>query len=107
MAELDTQLEILDWELGRFDCFEETRAELEQLGSMYRTPGRASTTARAATNHICPADDIEALIVAAQESPLDRAYREYRATMANVVWASLQGCPLKEWARLAAVAFPA
>lgn len=93
MAELDTQLEILDWELGRFDCSEETRAELEQLGSMYRTPGRASTTARAATNHTCPDDDIEALIVAAQDLRSTAHTASNRATMASVVWASLQGCP--------------
>jgi hypothetical protein len=61
---------------------EETKAKLERLGfdtSNYRPPPPLLASEQRRRNHIQPDDDIEAIIVAAKETALDHAYREYLA----------------------------
>ncbi len=84
VAELDIKLDRIDIEI---DClrriqYEETKAKLEQLGidtSNYRPPPHIHRSEQRCSNHLRPDDDIGALVTAAQERPLDRAYREHLA----------------------------
>ena len=85
VAALDIRLDMIDIEIDglRRIRYEDTRAALERLGfdtSDYRPPPRLLASEHRCTNHIGPNDDIEAIIVAAKESKLDRAYREHLAT---------------------------
>jgi hypothetical protein len=85
VAELDIKLDRLDIEIDGLQRsrYEETKTKLEKLGidtSNYRPPPPLLASEQRCLNHIRPDDDIEALVIAATETPLDRAYREYLAT---------------------------
>lgn len=84
VAELDIKLDRIDIEIDglRRIQYEETKAKLEQLGidtSNYRPPPHIHRSEQRCSNHLRPDDDIGALVTAAQERPLDRAYREHLA----------------------------
>ena len=84
VAKLDIKLDILDAEIDALQRirYEETKEKLERLGidtAKYRPPPRPLASEQRCTNHIRPDDDIEAIVVAAKETKLDRAYREYLA----------------------------
>ena len=84
VAELDIKLDRIDIEIDglRRIQYEETKAKLEQLGidtSNYRPPPHIHRSEQRCSNHLRPRDDIGALVTAAQERPLDRAYREHLA----------------------------
>ena len=63
--------------------YRETKEKLEQAGidtSRYRpTPSRHPSEVRSRTNFNDDADDIDPLVLAAKETPLERAWREHRA----------------------------
>lgn len=85
VAELDRALDRIDIEIDglRRIASEETKARLERLGidtSGYREAPHMHRSEQRCVNHVRPDDDVEAIIIAAQEKPLDRAYREYIAS---------------------------
>ena len=84
VAELDIKLDRIDIEIDglRRIAFEETKARLERLGidtSNYRPAPPLVAHEQRCTRHLRPDDDIDALVIAAKKSPLDRLYREHVA----------------------------
>lgn len=82
VAELDIELDCLDIEIAglRRIQYEETKAKLERLGldtTNYRPSPLPLRGEQRCINHFIDGDDIEALVIAASERPLDRAYREH------------------------------
>jgi hypothetical protein len=89
VAQLDIELDRLDIETDalRRIQHQETKARLERLGfdtTNYRPPPRTLRSEQRCLNHIGPEDDIEAIVIAATEHPLDRAYREHIAARDNL-----------------------
>ena len=90
VTELDIKLDRIDIEIDglRRIRYEETKARLEALGidvSNYRPPPPLTEREQRCRNHIRPDDDVEAIVTAAKQSPLDRLYREHLARPADVV----------------------
>ena len=84
VAELEIKLDRLDIEIDGLQRirYEETKERLEQLGidtSNYRPAPPLLASEQRCTNHLRDDDDIEALVIAATETPLDRTYREFLA----------------------------
>ena len=85
VAELDRKLDLLDAEIHTLQTvrYEETRERLQRLGidvSNYRPPPPLLEGEQRRLSHVRDDDDIEAIVAAAQEKPLDRAYREHIAS---------------------------
>jgi hypothetical protein len=62
--------------------YEETKARLEALGidtTSFRPPPPLSEHEQRCTRHLRDDDDIEALVIAAKETKLDKAFREHMA----------------------------
>ena len=101
VAEIERRLDRLDVEIDALTRvrFEETKARLEQLGidvSNYKPPPHIHRSEQRCTNHLRPADDVEALIVAAQEGPLDLLYREHVAAKGEEIHTP-PGAPLRRY----------
>jgi hypothetical protein len=84
VAERDIKLDCIDIEINGLQrvLYEETKAKLERIGidtSNYRPPPPLHPSEQRCRNHVRPDDDVEAIIIAAKERPLDRLYREYLA----------------------------
>jgi hypothetical protein len=82
LAALELELDVLDAEIDaeRRVVYERTKAGLERLGfdtSNYRPPPYIARGEQRCLGHLTEDDDIEALVVAAQETALERAYREH------------------------------
>jgi hypothetical protein len=82
LAKLEVELDCIDIEIDGLNRirYEENKARLERLGidvSNYRPPPPRHRSEQLCVNHIGPDDDIEAIVAAAQESELDRVYREH------------------------------
>ena len=89
VAALDIKLDCIDIEIDGLLRIqhEETKARLQRLGfdvSNYRPPPPRLRSEQRCFNHIRADDDIEAIVVAATERLLDRAYREHIAARENV-----------------------
>ena len=87
VAELEIKLDRLDIEIDGLNRirYEEKKARLEQLGidtSNYRPMPPMLEREQRCVNHLRDDDDIEALVIAAQETELDRMYREHLAARA-------------------------
>jgi hypothetical protein len=62
--------------------YEETKEKLQRIGidtSNYRPPPPLHPSEQRCRNHVRPGDDVEAILNAAKERPLDRLYREHLA----------------------------
>ena len=87
-AELDIKLDRIDIEIDGLQRirYEETKTRLGRLGidtTNFRPPPPLSEHEQRCTRHLRDDDDdIEALVIAAKESPLDRLYREHVARTA-------------------------
>ena len=83
LREIDIELDVIDLEINALQRIghEETKARLDALGidtSKFRPPPPLHRSEQRCTNH--PAgDEIESLILEAQESKLDKVYREHLA----------------------------
>ena len=81
VAELALRLDVLDGQIWdeRFVQYLETRERLQRLGidvSKFRPPPRPARSEQRSVHHVGKNDDLEELVTAATESPLDRLYRE-------------------------------
>jgi hypothetical protein len=59
--------------------YQQTGAQLQRINfnvSNYLPPPRRLRSEQRSAHHVGPGDDVEALVRAAQESPLDRAHRD-------------------------------
>ena len=87
VAEMERGLDRLDIEIDGLQRlrFERNRERLERLGidsSRYKEMPPMHASELRCTNHLRNDTDIEALVIAATESPLDRMYREHLARKA-------------------------
>ena len=82
IAELALRLDLLDaaiWD-ERFLQYQETKARLQRLGfdvSKFRPAPRPGPAEQRSEHHVYETDDLEELLAAAKESPLDRLAREH------------------------------
>jgi hypothetical protein len=88
LAELDLQLDLIDAAIAdeHHLQFEATKQQLERIGydtSKLTPPPRPRHYEQRTARHVRHGDDVEALILDAQESALDRVYREHLQTRAS------------------------
>lgn len=81
VAELDRELDLLDLDIAltQRHQFRETKRRLDDHGldtTNYKPIPLPRPQEERSYNHFRDDDDIEALVIAATETPLDRAYRE-------------------------------
>ncbi len=85
LAAIEVPQDVIDMEINGLQRLEHaaTKARLDALGidtSKFREPPPLHRAEQRCSNHVGPDDDVEALILEAQESELDKAYREHLAS---------------------------